>query len=411
MSAVADVDLLAPAAVADPQGALADLREHDPVHWSDVHRAWILTRYDDVAAALLDRERLSSDRVTSVFEQRLSPEERAQREPTFRILGKWMVFLDPPDHTRLRDLVRTAFTSRAVESLRPRVAELVEMLLREPLERGRVDLVRDVAYPLPATVIAEMLGVPPGDRELFKAWSDDITVLVFGGTDEPGRRDRAQKGIVELAAYLSDLVADYRRKPADNLITRLVQAQERSDRLSDDEVVSTCTLLLFGGHETTTNLIANGFLALLRRPDQLDLLAGSPEVAVSAVEELNRYDGPSKFVVRRAAADVEIRGRTIAAGDAVLLAQCAANRDPRRFDEPDRLDLRRERNRHAAFGFGIHYCLGAPLARMEAQEALPRLAVALRGAELAIDEPQWQPLVVSRALVSLPLTLAGVGRD
>jgi cytochrome P450 len=405
VSARSDVDLLAPAAVADPQGALADLREHDPVHWSDRHRAWILTRYDDVAAALLDPDRFSSDRVTSVFEQKLRPAEQAEREPTFRILGDWMVFRDPPDHTRLRDLVRTAFTVRAVELLRPRVAELVELLLREPLERGRLDLVRDVAYPLPATVIAEMLGVPPSDRELFKAWSDDITVLVFGGADQSGRRERAQKGIVELAGYLSELVAHHRRVPAENLISRLVQAQDKSDRLSDDEVVSTCTLLLFGGHETTTNLIANGFLALLRQPDQLALLAESPELAASAVEELNRYDGPSKFVVRRAACEIEVQGRTIAAGDAVLLAQCAANRDPRRFEEPDRLDLRRQGNRHAAFGFGIHYCLGAPLARMEAQEALPRLAAALRGAELATDEPQWQPLLVSRALVSLPLSL------
>jgi len=403
MSAL-DVDLLAPAAVADPQGALTPLREDDPVHWSDRHRAWIVSRYDDVASALLDQDHFSSDRVTSVFDEKLTPEQRAAREPTFRILGSWMVFRDPPDHTRLRDLVRSAFTIRAVELLRPRVAELVEGLLAGPLERGSVDLVREVAYPLPATVIAEMLGVPASDRELFKAWSDDITVLVFGGAEEPGRRDRAQQGIVDLAGYLSDLVTHYRARPADNLITRLVQAQEHGDRLTDDEVVSTGTLLLFGGHETTTNLIANGFLALLRNPGELDRLIASPDLAASAVEELNRYDGPSKFVVRRAAAQVELHGRTIAPGDAVLLAQCAANRDPRRFDEPDRLDLGRERNRHAAFGFGIHYCLGAPLARMEAQEALPRIARALGHAHL-VEEPRWQPLVVSRALQALPLEI------
>ncbi|MBM3678430.1 MAG: cytochrome P450 [Actinobacteria bacterium] len=402
MTAGADIDLLSPGAVADPQGALARLREEDPVHWSPHHRAWILTRFDDVAAALRDVAFYSSDRVTSVFEDKLSPAEREERLPTFRILGGWMVFHDPPDHTRLRDLVKKAFTVRAVEQLRPRVRELVDELLAAPLARGSCDLVREVAYPLPATIVAEMLGVPASDRDLFKSWSDDITTLVFGGPDARERRVRAQAGLVELAAYLGDLVSHYRASPADNLITGLVQAQEAGQALSDDEVVSTCTLVLFGGHETTTNLIANGFLALLRHPDELRALVADPALAATAVGELNRFDGPSKFVVRRAAADAELRGRTIRAGDAVLLAQCAANRDPRAFDRPDVLDLRRDPNRHLAFGHGIHYCLGAPLARMEAQEALPRLAAALRDARLTA-EPAWLPLIVSRGLASLPI--------
>jgi cytochrome P450 len=404
VSATDELDLLAPGAVADPQGALAALRESDPVHWSPRHRGWVITRYDDVAAALLDHERLSSDRVTSVFEGKLSPEQREQRAPTFRILGDWLVFRDPPSHTRLRDLVRSAFTVRAVEQLRPRVAGLVDGLLEEPVARGNLDLVREVAYPLPAIVIAEMLGVPASDRDLFKAWSDDVTVLVFGGADEPGRRDRAQQGIVELAGYLQELITHYRAHPADNLLTMLVEAREADDRLTDDEVVATSTLILFGGHETTTNLVANGMLALLRSPGQLDRLVAEPAIAEPAVEELNRFDGPSKFVIRRAARDLELHGRTIAAGDAVLLAQCAANRDPRRFEAPDTLDLGRVRNRHAGFGFGIHYCLGAPLARMEAQEALPRIARALGHARV-VEEPRWQPLLVSRALESLNLEL------
>jgi cytochrome P450 len=404
VSATLELDLLSLEAVADPQATLAPLREHDPVHWSPRHRGWVVTRYDDVAAALLDQELFSSDRVTAVYEDKLTPEQREQRAPTFKILGDWMVFRNPPDHTRLRVLTRSAFTVRAVEALRPRVAELVDSLLAGPVERGSLDLVREVAYPLPAIVIAEMLGVPASDRDLFKAWSDDITVLVFGGVDEPGRRDRAQQGLVELADYLHELTGHYRAHPQDNLLTLLVQASDEGDRLTDDEVVATSTLLLFGGHETTTNLIANGTLALLRCPDQLERLLAEPGLAAPAVEELNRYDGPSKFVVRRAASEVRLHGRTIAPGDAVLLAQCAANRDPRRFDDPDRLDLTRERNRHAAFGFGIHYCLGAPLARMEAQEALPRIVRAIGHARV-VEEPEWQPLLVSRAPKALHLEI------
>lgn len=397
------LDLLSPEAVADPQRVLTRFREHDPVHWSERHRAWIVTRFDDVAAVMRDHRAFSSDRVTSIFSEKLSAEEQEERRETFRILGGWMVFRDPPDHTRLRGLVSSAFTPRAVERLRPRVVTLVDGLLEGPLASGRCDLVREIAYPLPAIVVAEMLGVPASDRDLFKAWSDDVTALVFGGPAGGERRERAQAGLTELAAYLGELVAHYRAAPADNLITALLGARENGRGLDDDEIVSTCTLVLFGGHETTTNLIANAFLALLRHPGELERLAAEPALAPTAVEELNRFDGPSKFAVRRAARDRELGGRTIRSGDAVLLAQCAANRDPRVFSDPDRLDLGREPNRHAAFGFGIHYCLGAPLARMETREALPRLVRRLRRPVLLDGPPRWQPLIVSRSLVSLPI--------
>ena len=219
-----------------------------------------------------------------------------------------MVFNDPPQHTRLRRLVSYAFTPRAVERLRPRVESLVDELIDGLLPVGEADLIRDFAYPIPAVIIAEMLGAPPEDRDRFKEWSDDIMTLVFGAEGVPGRREHAQDGLLQLAEYLNDLVRKFRADPADNLISALAHARENDDSLTDEEIVSTCTLLLFGGHETTTNLIGNGTRSLLLHPDQLHELVDDPEVLPSAIEELLRFDGPSKMEVRRAAAEIELRG-------------------------------------------------------------------------------------------------------
>jgi cytochrome P450 len=249
--------------------------------------------------------------------------------------------------------------------------------------------------------------VPVGDRHLFRAWSNAASTVIFEAARDDADRRRAQEGLVALSDYLQDLVDRYRMRPADNLISALVRARGVDDTLSEREIVNTCLLLLFGGHETTTNLIANSVLALIRDPaSRLELLEDSSLVA-EAVEELNRFDGPAKMVVRRAAEDLELRGRHIAAGDRVLLVTCAANRDPRRFHDADRLDLRRAENRHVAFGFGIHYCLGAPLARLEVQTALPRVLARLTDPAIEPDRLQWLPLLLTRALSSLPVRYGG----
>jgi cytochrome P450 len=398
-------DLLGPDAVADPYAFFGALREHEPVHHDAVHKSWLVTRYEDVAAAFLDR-RLSSDRVASVYDTKLTDEQRAARGPTFSVLSDWMVFKDPPDHTRLRNLVKLAFTPRAVQALAPRVAEIVDDVLDIPA-RGTIDVVRDVAFPIPALVIAEMLGVPGEDRDLFRDWSNAASTVIFEAPRDDEDRRRAQAGLVALSEYLQELVDRYRAEPADNLITGLVRAREADDTLSEHEIVNTCLLLLFGGHETTTNLIANGFLALVEHPEQAALLREDPSLVPDAVEELNRYDGPAKTVVRRAAEDVELRGRTIPAGDRVLLVQCAANRDPRRFEDPDRVDVRRAENRHVGFGFGIHYCLGAPLARLEVRTALPRMLERLADPLVDTDALDWLPLLLTRGLRSLPIRYGG----
>lgn len=395
-SAPVDVDLLGEEAVADPYPAMALLREHDPVHWSDRYRSWFLTRHADVDAALRD-PRFSSDRISPYRRSRLDgPDADPSVRAAFGVLEDWMVFKDPPDHTRLRKLLSRAFTPRAVERARPRVVELADELL-DGLS-GRADLVGDFAYPLTASVVAEMLGVPRADRDRFKTWSDRITGLVFGGMGDPDRHAEGAQGMAELTAYLSELVAEHERSPADDLITALIRARDEGDALGHDEVVATGVLLLFAGHETTTNLIGNGLLALLMRPDQA---AGAP----GTVEEVLRFDGPAKTIARLMADDVEVGGRVLRRGERVFLCPAAANRDPRVFDDPDRFDVTRTPGRQLGFGIGLHYCLGAPLARLEGSIAIPAALRRFPDMRLAGDELRWHPVLLSRGLVALPVEL------
>jgi cytochrome P450 len=368
-----DHDLLSERNATDPYPYFAHMRAAHPVHWNERYRAWFFYRHDDLTWALREPA-LSADRVRPVYDRYVSEADRERRRPTFDVLRHWLVFLDPPEHTRLRKLVMPAFTAKAAEQFAPRVAELVAQLLDECAGRAEFDLVRDLAYPIPAVVIAELMGVPAADADLFKAWSEDILVLVFGARTTPDARDRAQRGLIELTGYLRTLIGQRRRQPQDDLITRLVRSSEADPPLTDEEIVSTCALLIFGGHETTTNLIANGVRALLAAPDQWRALRAAPELARGAIEELLRYDGPSKMVMRRVARDLEVRGQQLRAGDAVYLVQGSANRDPGVFPDPDRLDIMRHPNRHVGFGFGIHHCLGNFLARMEGRIAIPLIA-------------------------------------
>ncbi len=403
MTAV-ELDLFSPAAVADPYPVLDHLRDTDPVHWSPRYRSWFVTRHADVSAALRD-PRFSSDRIGPFVDAKLSgPDADPALQQTFAVLADWMVFKDPPDHTRLRRLLRTAFTPRSVAALEPRVRALSDELLDAVAGAGRADLVGSYAYPLTAAVIAEMLGVPAADRDLFKAWSDAISSLVFAGLGTPERYERATVGMLELRDYLGDLAERATRDPGDDLMSALVQARDEDDTLSDEEAISTGVLLLFAGHETTTNLIGNALLALLQHPDQRALLE-SGEVGVGpAIEEFLRYDGPAKTVVRQMAVDVELGGQVLRAGQRVFLCPPSANRDPAVFPRPGELDLTRRENPHVGFGFGLHYCLGAPLARLEAGVAIPAVLDRLPGLELdPAAELSWAPVLLSRGLTGLPV--------
>ena len=390
-------DLLAVDAVADPFPYLAVLRERHPVHYSEPLGGWLVTRYEDVQASLRDL-RLSSDRIGPWYHGRLDAERQERLESTYRVLSRWMVFNDPPEHTRLRRLVQQAFTPRMIENLRGRVEGVVTSLLDEIRGEGEVDLIQRFAYPLPAIVIAEMLGVPPEDRDTFREWSNEITSLVFGALGVQDRHERAQTALGELTSYFDRLIAR-RGATGTDVLGALIAAEEAGDALDREEIIATCVLLLFGGHETTTNLIANGTLALLRNPDQLALLRENPERIPGAVEELLRYDGPVKAQVRSVTEDIELRGVQLRAGQRVFLVQAAANRDPDQFPDPDVLDIGRPNaNTHVTFGYGIHYCLGAPLARLEAHLAFRSLLTTLPSLELVPQELSWQPVIITRAL-------------
>lgn len=394
---------------ADPYAIFKVLRATDPVHWSPVLRGWVLTRYADVRAALFD-PRLSADRITP-FVNSLSPDKREYLSGLERVLTRWAVFVDPPDHTRLRGLINKAFTPRAIASLAGMIGEIVDGLIDDFIARtardgeGRIDLIADFSYPLPALVIARILGVPDEDIVLFKGWSDDLAAFVGSAQATPDKYERAARGAAEMDSYFRAIVRERRANPPrGDVIGALVAAEEAGRALSEDELVATAVLVLFAGHETTANLIGNGMIALLRQPDALQRLREHPELAETAVEELLRIDSPAASVTRVARTDMVLGGSTIRAGDRLFLMINAANRDPAMFPDPDRLTLDREPNPHVAFGYGPHYCVGAPLARLEAQIAFNRLLVRLEDIALAGDPLEWSDNLVLRGVRRLPLT-------
>ena len=394
-----DVDLLAPTVVANPHPAFARLREEDPVHWSKRHRAWVLTRYDDVAAFFGD-SRLSSDRASPLA--RGGRDEAGGEDPVVSVLSRWMVFRDPPDHTRMRRALRPAFTPPAIEALRPTIERAVDELLDGLPEE--FDFLTEFAVPLPAIVIAELLGIPREDQDRFRTWSEGLATLVFA-SGLPDRHRRGREALTALATYLGEHLRRRRAQPADDLVGALAVLHAAGE-LTAEEATANAVLLLFAGHETTTGLLANGLGALLAHPEQLDRLRAEQSLMPSAVEELLRFEGPSKLMPRWAVEEVELRGRRIACGDLVYLVQSAANRDPNRFAEPDRLDVARDPNPHLGFGYGLHYCLGAPLARLETAIGLSRLLDQRARIELAGDPPHWRPNLLGRAVESLEVRLA-----
>jgi cytochrome P450 len=322
-----------------------------------------------------------------------------------------MVVNDPPAHTRLRKLAGGAFKAQRISAMGEQIATLVDNLLDAfvAAEHGTRDLISEVAYPLPATVIATMLGAPVADRDRFRDWSDELALVAFGtgGSARAERHGRALRGLQEMDAYFRGLIALRRRDPGEDMLTAMMATEDgddrrSADRLADDELVAMCALLLFAGHETTTNSIANATLALLHHPDQLDLLRAKPELLAPAVEELLRFDGPIKVLNRWVVAETVVAGRMISPGQRVHLVLAAANRDPERFPDPDRLDITRTPNPHIAFGKGIHACIGAQLARMETRIAVGRIVERLPGLRLA-GEPAWKDSLASRSLEALPV--------
>ncbi|MEV0067492.1 cytochrome P450 [Amycolatopsis sp. NPDC050768] len=404
-------DLLEPSASADPYPVLRELRAADPVHWSEKHRAWLLTRYEDVSAAFQNKA-FSSDRVRPLLAARAErPDQPEATTAVLALMASWMVVSDPPAHTRLRKLAAGAFKGQGIARMDGMITRIVDEHIDGFLRgSGPQDLIEHIAYPLPTTVIATMLGAAPEDRDRFREWSDELALVAFGagGTARAERHERALRGLREMDSYIRELIAKRRTDPGEDMLSALMAHDGDADHLSDDELVAMCALLLFAGHETTTNSIANSLLALLRRPDQLDRLRQDPALIGPAVEELLRFDGPIKVLIRWVVAETEVGGRTIAPGERVHLVLAAANRDPAKFTDPDALDLGRAPNPHLAFGKGIHACIGAQLARMETRIAVGRILARMPELALARD-PQWKASLASRAMETLPVT-HGAGR-
>ncbi|MDQ2869295.1 MAG: cytochrome P450 [Acidobacteriota bacterium] len=398
------LDIASSAFKANPYPFYARLRAEEPVcpvRLPDKQVAWLVTRYDDVAAVLKD-DRFAKDRSKVLAKQPWVP-------GIFRPLARNMLDVDPPDHTRLRSLVQRAFTPRVVEQARARIQKLTEDLLDRSLARGEMDLVRDYALPIPTTIIAEMLGVPVEDRHKFHRWSAAIVQSNPSGW----RMIRAIPSAVLFLRYIRHLVKARRARPRADLVSALVQVEEAGEQLSEDELLAMVFLLLIAGHETTVNLIANGTLALLEYPDQMEKLREDPGLIRSAVEELLRHSGPLETATERfAREDVTIAGVTIPRGSLVYAVLASANRDERQFADPDAVDIAREPNRHLAFGLGVHYCLGAPLARLEGQIAFDTLLRRISSLRLAVapEALRWRRGLVLRGLETLPVEFSSERR-
>lgn len=388
----------------DPHPYYRELRERDPVHRSGIVDGVVLTRYDDALQVLSDRAFSAEDRnwrrwdrIVRLMAGRGIPDPY-QTDPS-------MLRLDPPHHTRLRGLVSQAFTPRAIDRLRPRIEALAEELLDAQPASGTIDLVEALAVPLPVVVIAELLGVPAEDQDRFRAWSEHVAMSL--GDDSPETIRLSQRATEELSAYLGEIADQRRVEPREDLISDLVAVEEEGDRLTKGEMLGVCVLLLVAGNETTTKLIGNGIVALLRNREQLEILQGEPKRIEAAVEETLRYDGTVQYTSRFATEDTEIGGHELAAGRQAIVILAAANRDPARFVEPDRFDVTRDDNRHLAFSHGTHFCLGARLARLETSVAFEALIARYPNLDFADAPVRWSPNTILRGPEALPLSLAG----
>lgn len=402
---ILDINLIGPEAALDPYPLYDQVRTHDPVHWNQADNSWYVMRYADLMSIIRD-DRLSSERFKTMV-MSLSEEEQKRYSPFIESVTSWILMSDPPSHTRIRSLVNKAFTPRMIENMRARIQTLVDGMLDKVQGNGRMDVIADLAVPLPGIVISDMLGVPEEGQPQFKKWSNDIARGLESSTGAGSATERlemGQKSLLELSEYFRGIIKSLKEQPKDNLLNSLVEVEEAGDRLTEQELVANCVMIMFAGNETTTNLIGNGILALLQNPEQKQLLQEDSGLIGSAVEELLRFDAPIQKTRRTAKVDIELGGKTIKAGDLIAMCYASANRDPEQFEEPDRLDIMRADNRHASFAQGIHYCLGAALARMEGQIAISTLLSRMPNLKLETNDLERNPSLVFWGLKALPVT-------
>jgi pimeloyl-[acyl-carrier protein] synthase len=394
--------LLDPEVLANPYPLYHKLRSRDPVHWDPFLHAWVVTRYADVVNVL---HHFSADRTPTP--EQLSALNLSALNPIAEVMVRQMLFLDPPDHTRLRALASAAFTPRRVEQLRSHIQEVMDRLLDAVVSKGSMDVIADFAGPAPAIVTAELLGVPAADHTQLKEWSQDFAEMLGNFQHNPDRFPRVLRSVENLCTYFRSAMREQQTHPRDGLVQAMMSAEIEGARLTEEEIIANLIVTMVGGLETTTNLIGNGVLTLLRHPAELARLRADSSLIPSAVEELLRYESPSQHTARLAPADVELGGKRIRRRQAVIAVMGAGNRDPKRFPEPDLFDLTRKNNQHLAFGWAAHFCFGAALARLEGQIAfatilrrLPQLELNAQGALV------WRHNLGLRGLTSLPVVFA-----
>jgi len=391
--------LLDPEVLANPYPLFERLRTEAPVYWDPYLHAWVVTRYADVVTVL---HNFSANRTPSP--EQFAAMGLAELGPLAQVMVKQMLFMDAPDHSRLRGLASTAFTPARVEALRSHIKEILYNLLDQLLRAGQMDVIADLAAPLPAIVTAEMMGLPVSDANQLKDWSADFAEVLGNFQHNPDRASRTLKCVEEMTSYFRNAVQKMRTDPCEGLINALLTAEIDGDRLTEEEIIANCIVTMVGGQETTTNLIGNGVLTLLRHPDQLEQLQNDLSLIPSAVEELLRYESPSQHTARICREDTELGGQLIRKGQAVIAVMAAANRDPERFPDPDRLDLGRTDNRHLAFGWASHFCFGAPLARIEGQLVFEALVRRTANMAIAPGPIVWRDNLGLRGLTSLQVT-------
>src|SRR6266849_7936080 len=393
--------LLDPEVLANPYPLYQRLRTESPVHWDPYLHAWVVTRYADVVTVL---HHFSANRTPTP--EHFAAMGLAELGPIAQLMTRQMLFMDGAAHARLRGLASMAFTPARVEVLRSHIREIVENLMRPLLRAGHMDVINDLAAPLPAIVTAEMLGVPTSDCDQLKAWSADFAEVLGNFQHNPDRASRTLKCVEEMTAYFREAIHRMKTEPREGLINALVTAELDGDRLTEEEIIANCIVTMVGGQETTTNLIGNGVLGLLRNPDQLQKLRDDLSLIPSAVEELLRYESPSQHTARICPEDTELGGKLIRKGQAVIAVMGAGNRDAARVPDPDRLDLGRAVIRHLAFGWASHFCFGAPLARVEGQIAFAAIVSRLSNLALEPGPLVWRENLGLRGLVSLRVTFS-----
>ena len=393
-----------PKTVANPYPYFSALRKDDPIHWHVKLKSWIITRYDDVRS-ILSSDNITVDRLNN-FYSKLPSDEAALLKEIVKYLNLWAAFRNPPDHTRMRKIMMVAFTRKSITEMQPKISSITDATLSELKNVNEIDLVNHYASPIPGLTIMHLLGVPIDMLEEFKSWSDDMSKFIGGARNDKDKYEKASRGCRKMVSFFREIIEDRRENPSEGFLMDLINASVENDKFSDDELIATCMLILFAGHETTTNLISNGILTLIKNQSELEKLLKNPDLLNLTVEEIMRFDGPTNSLVRNVERDHEIHNKKLKQGDRVFAMVSSANRDENIFNEPDVFKIDRSPNRHLTFGYGPHLCIGAALAREEGRIAIINFFKHYPKAKLKAENSfEWIDAMVPRGLKKLDVKL------